>query len=724
VLRPGFVAPAFGRADLSNCEREQIHYAGSIQPHGALLVVRENDLAIVQASANAGAMLGLGAPLLGRSLADLPGDLLDSISPHFNAPLQTLPVAVRCTVGSRGEAFDAMLHRPPSGGLIVELERAGPTIDLALAIETAMQRIVGAFSLRSLCDEAAAIFKELSGYHRVMVYRFDEDGHGEVFSEAREPGLEPYIGNRYPASDIPQIARRLYLRNRVRLLADVTYAPVPVEPRLSPLTGEDLDMSLCALRSMSPIHAQYLTNMGVSGTLVASLVIGGRLWGLVSCHHYEPRIVPFDMRSVCELLAEAVSTRIAALESFAQGQADLAVRRLEQRLIEAIGRDGNWRAALFDSAQSLLLPLGATGAALLFEGEVLATGDVPGTQALRQIGAWLSERMTGPLFSTASLALDRPEFAAEAAVASGVAAVRISQTRDDFLIWLRPERVRTVTWGGDPFKPVLIGDDPATLSPRRSFAKWHQLVEGTSDPWTPTDLMAARLIGATLSDVVLQFRTVQMLIAQTQLAKVRDQVQAAEQATIVADATGRILLANDVFARLLRVPEPGPQHIDELPELFAEPGDVRLRLRELMRSQRIWRGEVRVRTALEVGAPLMVRADPVLSSPDKVLGFVLLFTDASEKKLAESARERFQDGIIAGHRVLARRMESTDDLVFQNLLASLVENAQLAALEITDGLETADMAEMLEGVRVSINRSAEILEHLMWYAGERPKGRR
>ena len=138
-----------------------------------------------------------------------------------------------------------------------------------------------------------------------MVYRFDEEGHGEVFSEQRRPDLEAYLGNRYPASDIPQIARRLYERNRVRLLVDVGYVPSPLTPRLSPLSGRDLDMSLCSLRSHSPIHVQYLKNMGVCATLVVSLMVGGRLWGLIACHHYVPRFVHFEICSVCELLAEA-----------------------------------------------------------------------------------------------------------------------------------------------------------------------------------------------------------------------------------------------------------------------------------------------------------------------------------------------------------------------------------------------------------------------------------
>lgn len=720
----GHVTPAFGQADLSNCEREQIHFAGSIQPHGALLVVRDSDLVVIQASANAASILNIDGPILGRPIGALEGDLLARITPHLQTPMRQLQVVVRCRVGRAGTIFNALLHRPPAGGLVIELEAAGPAVELAGPIEAALQAILGSFALRSLCDETARIFKELTGYHRVMVYRFDELGHGEVLSEIRDVELEPYLGNRYPASDIPQIARRLYLRNRVRLLADVQYTPVPLHPRLSPVTGEELDMSLCTLRSMSPIHAQYLSNMGVSGTLVASLVVGGKLWGLVACHHYEPRVVHFEMRAVCELLAEAVSTRLAALESYAQGQADLLVRRLEQRLIEAIGRDGNWRAALFDSPPALLQPMAATGAALLFEGQILTAGDVPGTQRLRDIGAWLLERPQETVIATAALGLENPAFVADAAVAAGLLAVRVSDTPGDYLIWFRPERVRTVTWGGDPFKPVLIGDDPATLSPRRSFAKWHQQVEGTSDAWTPAEMTAARLIGTTLSDVVLQFRIVQMLIAQDQLEKVRGQVQGSGQASVVADADGRILLANATFLQLLRGLEPAPQHIEELPRLFAEPVEVQMRLRELLDSQRPWRGEVRLRSNTGEGMPLMVRADPVLSSPGRVLGFVLLFTDASERRSAEAARERFQEGIITGHRLLARRMEMNEDLEFQLLLSSLVENAQLAALEITDGVGTAEIPELLESVRVSMNRSAEILQHLAWYADGGTKPRR
>jgi light-regulated signal transduction histidine kinase (bacteriophytochrome) len=714
--------PAFGQADLSNCEREQIHLPGSIQPHGALLVVSEPDYVVIQASANVSDFVHLDREVVGRKLEDIPGDLCKRIKPHLGEPLHAIPIAVRCRVGSPGRNCDALLHRPPEGGLIIELEPAGAPVDLSKHVDAAVQTILGAASLRVLCDETARIFEELTGYDRVMVYRFDETGHGEVFSEQRKPELEAFLGNRYPASDIPQIARRLYERNRVRLLVDVGYTPAPLTPRLSPLSGRDLDMSLCSLRSHSPIHIQYLKNMGVGATLVVSLLVGGRLWGLIACHHYVPRFIHFEVRAVSELLAETVGTRIAALESFIQAQSELTVRRIEQRLVEAISRDGDWRSALFESGQSLLQPLSAAGAALHYDAQVFSAGEVPGTQEIRAIAAWLDKKPRAPVISTASLGLDEAEFAPIVGVASGLVAVPLSSSRSDYLMWFRPERVRTVTWGGDPYKPVIIGNDPSELSPRRSFAQWHQMVEGTSDPWTPADLTAARLIGDSVADVALQFRSVGMLIAQDQLENVSRQVRLSDQPVVIADAKGRLLLTNEAFERLLH---PGHSHItrvDDLPQFFAKPVEFRTNIWRMLKEGRSWRDEVSLEVDSTSTRILMVRADPVFSVPERPLGFVLLFTDITERKAAETARRRFQEGVIERPRVTGDGLSSHDQMIYQNLLASIMENAQLAALEITYGADTTKMKGILDSVRASMARSSELLQHLIWHASNTTDG--
>jgi two-component system, chemotaxis family, sensor kinase Cph1 len=718
VIARASSTPAFGQADLSNCEREQIQFAASIQPHGALLVVCEPELLIMQASDNATSFLNLGDKVIGRSLEDLPGDLAARIRPHLGDPLHRIPRAVRCLVGQPAVEFDGLLHRPHDDGLIIELERAGSPVDLSRHVDRAVKTILTASSLRALCDATAKIFKDLTGYDRVMVYRFDDQGHGEVFSERRQPKLEAYLGNRYPASDIPQIARRLYERNRVRVLVDVGYTPVALRPgRLSPITGHDLDMSMCFLRSMSPIHIQYLQNMGVAATLVVSLMVGGKLWGLIACHHYVPRFAHFEVRAVCELLAEAIGTRIAALESFVQAQAELSVRRLEQRMIEAISREGDWKQALFDGSKSVLQHVGASGAALLFEDQVYTVGDVPGTQELRELGAWLDGKSQGHggVVATSSLSVDEPRFSSLKSVASGVLSTTVSSSSGEHLVWFRPERIRTLTWGGDPLKPVIIGNNPTELSPRRSFAQWHQLVENTSEPWTPADLSVARLIGETVSDVVVQFRSVRMLIAQNQLEHASRQVEQAELPVIVSDSRGRILLSNDACEGLLPPNHPQLQWIDDLPAMFAESDGVRRRLRDLLTQRGPWRAEVRLEMPDGSTKPLLLRADPVFSTPEVILGFVILFTDLTERKTAEAARASFQENIIERHRVTSVRLDSSADLVFQNLLSSIVDNAQLAALEITDGVDLARMPEMLQSVHSSVTRAAEVLEQLIWH---------
>ena len=705
--------PAFGQADLLNCEREQIHLAGSVQPHGALLLVRETDNAIIQVSDNAAAFLGLDSNPVGKSLEQISGNLAERLRPHFADPLQEIIRGVRCNVGRGRREFDCLIHRPLGGGLIIELERAGPAVELSHHLEKALQAIMAASNLRALCDEAAGIFKNLTGYDRVMIYRFDDEGHGEVLSEAREATLEPFLGNRYPASDIPQIARRLYERNRVRVLRDVEYTPSALTPPLSPITGDHLDMSLCFLRSISPIHVQYLKNMGVRGTLVVSLLVNGKLWGLVSCHHYVPRFMHFEERAVCELLAEAVATRIAALESFIQAQAEFSVRRLEQQMVRVISKEGDWRNALFDRSTALLEPLGATGAALVFEGEVRTVGEVPSTAALRDIAAWLDRQPRSGLISTTAFARDAPQFAALTPIASGLLAVPVSSMPGEYLIWLRPERIRTVTWGGNPFEPHLAGDDPLTLSPRRSFAQWHQLVEATAEPWGPSDLATARMIGESVTDVVIQFRSVRALIAEDQVEQVRRQVQQSGNPVVITDPDGIILQINSAFDALLPPHTKRPSSVSDLPTLFTTPEPA---LQEAVKNRRGWRGEVELEGRDDTPMPFLVRADPVFAPRARLLGFTLMFTDLTERKAAEGARRRFQEGVIQQPRPVIGRLDSKSDLVFRNLLSTVLENAQLAALEIADGVDPAQMPNMLEAIRQSVTRTAEMLGYLIWHS--------
>ncbi len=381
-------------------------------------------------------------------------------------------------------------------------------------------------------------------------------------------------------------------------------------------------------------------------------------------------------------------------------------------MIELVSRDGDWRGALFDRSRPLLLPLGASGAALIFENEITATGDVPGSDQIREIAHWVGPKLRTGVFSTSSLGTDEPAFAALAGLASGVVAAPISAQDDEMLIWFRNERVRTVTWGGNPFKAPSLEDDPSELSPRRSFAQWHQVVEGTSDPWTAADLAAARLIGASITDVIVQFRAVRILIAQDQLQQVLRQVRSSDQQVIVADARGVILESNAAFSELLAIENGALRRVDELPSYFADPDNARRKLRALVTQSLPWRGEAIVESARGEAKAVLVRADPVFAAPGRVLGFVLLFADLTDRKAAESARRRFQDGIVLSHRKVSASSNSPSEVSVQNLMSSVIENAQLAALEITEGTDLTDVPALLESVRTSVARTAEVLDQL------------
>jgi light-regulated signal transduction histidine kinase (bacteriophytochrome) len=706
--------PAFGTADLSDCEREQIHLPESIQPHGALLVVSGPTLRITKISANLGSVTGNAAGALGMQLEAYDPLLAETVSSLLREDgIDSMPQSLRSRLSDAASGFDVAVHRLSSGDAIVELEPVKPTIDTADFIDRSLKSILSTMTLRELCDETARVFKALTGYDRVMVYRFDPDGHGEVFSEQRETHLEAYLGNRYPASDIPQIARRLYERNRIRLLVDVAYQPVPLIAGQHAEPGEQLDMSLCALRSVSPIHIQYLKNMGVSATLVISLMAGGSLWGLVSCHHYSSRNIAYETRAACEVLAEVVATRITALESFARVEGELAIRRIERRIVEAIARDGDWKSALFENPQLLLQPLQAIGAALVFEGQVLSTGEVPGTEQIRAIGNWLDANQQKTTYASSGLGAEAPEFKPLKSVASGLLSVPISRSRGEYLMWFRPERIRTLTWGGNPFKPVEVGDDPRDLSPRRSFSQWHQLVENTSDHWTSADLLAAKLIGESLEDLIYQFRAVRMLIAQDQLAHVKAEVRNAQQPIVVGDSSGRLLLVNDAFYRLACQPGSILQSIDDLPRLFVDENLMSGVLDVVVRDQQSWRGELEVDVGTDGVHTLMLRADPVVAEGYRVLGFVLFFTDITDRKMLDVARRSFQEGIVNDHRRNEPELDDQADLLYRNLADGVLSNAKLAALEISDGADLESVPRMLESVHDSATRARALLRHLL-----------
>ncbi len=707
---------AFGHADLTNCEREPIHLAGSVQPHGALLVLRDDaDLMVLQGSRNAGALLGKPVERLrGQPLATLGGDVAARVADLRAKQDLAEPVALQCslTLAQGPRRFEGALHRL-GGLLLLELEPAeGPAPGMPLpvslepavlggAIASAVQRFSAAPSIGLLSDAVVQVFRELTGYDRVMVYKFDPDGHGQVIAEARHPRLESLLGHHYPASDIPQRARELYLRNRVRMLVDVDYEPAVIEPALRPDNGQALDMSLCALRSMSPIHLQYLRNMGVTATLTASLVREGQLWGLVAAHHYAPRMLRLSLRTAADLLAEVASTRITAIENYAHAQVALMVRRLEQRLVEATAAEGDWRLALLRNPRTLLQPLEATGAVLVHEGELLTSGESPSTPELRALIEWVrAQPPSDEPWACASIGRLHPPLQSLTPTASGVLAVRLSTTSEDWLMWFRKEQLQSITWAGDPTKP-MVNDNPLELSPRRSFAAWSEIVRGTAVPWSSTELALARAIGVALVDIIVQVQAVRLLIAEHQLVRIRTTVADSREAVLVTNADGGLLFANTTAVALAgRTPTPGGAVAD----LFAQGAALRQALDQLRSAPQTWRRDLDLLHADASAVPVAVRVEVVHGRERQPLGMILTLADLRDTRRADTAREHFESAL--------RSPREADEVV-----SAILTNASLAAMDIADIRGGPPVAPLLRDLEASTQRAAALYAQIRAFNG-------
>jgi light-regulated signal transduction histidine kinase (bacteriophytochrome) len=421
-----------------------------------------------------------------------------------------------------GRWFDGIVHRH-GGAAILELEPnpESRTPKPIHPFRPALLRIQRVSTMAELADVVVQEMRRVTGFERVMFYRFHEDEHGSVDAEAKEPALEPYLGLHYPASDIPAQARQLYRKNWLRLIFDARATPARIVPTLRADTGEPLDLSFSVLRSVSPIHLEYMANMGVRASMSISLIVRNRLWGLISClNHSGPRRVSHEMRAACEFLGRLISMQIDALEDH-----ELIALRASRQATEHALADAMRESAAEESVLAVLLAhpkelmglVGAEGAAYVSTGEPVTCGRVPPPPLIEQLAAWVYEREASKPFSTASLSVLFPPALPASDVASGLLTFALPGTPKRQLLWFRPEIIKTVNWGGDPSKPVAP-DSGERLRPRRSFALWREEVRFHSHPWTPSDLEAADELRRRAIEVDLERR----LVSEQQAVRTRD----------------------------------------------------------------------------------------------------------------------------------------------------------------------------------------------------------
>lgn len=476
---------------LDTCANEPIRIPGAIQPHGALLTLLESDWTVQQVSANAREMLGVSHEVqpgdgLARWLGEAQADSLVEALRHADLEsIDPLPMQFG------GQAFDGLSHRH-DGLLFLELEPVPPQSSvhgLGSRLTRTLRRLQAAKSLDELYAISVTEIRELTGYDRVMIYRFEEEGHGQVIAESAAPEMDAYKGLFFPATDIPQQARELYRLNWLRIIPDAAYVPSPLLPALRPDTGEPLDMGHAVLRSVSPIHCQYMLNMGVRSSMSISLLKDDRLWGLISCGNREPLQVSHTLRSACQTIGQVLSLQISLLEDQHIQRQRLAKHHMLDRLSRAMSEaPEDVYNGLLENASALLTLVDAGGVAVIVDSQVHLIGQCPTADQVMALQEWLLTRPQ-PVFESSSLGAVFPAAQAYPHVASGLLAFSLPKPVVNGVLWFRAEVKDSVHWSGNPEKSKRVVND--RLQPRESFAAWKQQVNGTARAWNAGEVYAA-----------------------------------------------------------------------------------------------------------------------------------------------------------------------------------------------------------------------------------------
>lgn len=501
-------------ATLTNCDREPIHIPGAIQSHGVLFVLSNPDFNILQVSNNTDHYLGIKPEqCLGKSLSFLLSSeqilaLRECLEETFE---QVNPVSIQLEINQHIQRFQAIIHRSPQNDLILELEpgtEAETNVNffqfykLAKAVLLKMQKTT---TLSQICNILIQHIRQITGFDRVMIYRFDADGSGTVIAEEKRDDLEPYLGLHYPDSDIPKQAKQLYILNELRIIPDVNYQPVPIVSLPSDIPADPLDLSLSVLRSVSPIHREYLKNMGVVASFSISIVKDNQLWGLIACHHYSPKLIPYSLRAVCEFLGQSMSLELPSKEENENLDYKLYLKSLQSKFTDMIVKAESILDALLQNQENLLKLVGAEGAIIVQEEHLIPVGKTPKIAEIEPLILWLSDQFKNNIFVTNSLSELYPPAIHFQDIASGLLAISTTKIKQNLILWFRPEQLQYVNWAGNPEKPQKTEEDGSlTIFPRKSFELWRETVLGKSLPWQLFEIEAALEIRSALVGIILR----------------------------------------------------------------------------------------------------------------------------------------------------------------------------------------------------------------------------
>jgi len=510
--------------DLSNCDKEPIHIPGKIQSHGFLIAVDKNSLSITYISENAEVFLVEEAKsLLNKQLSVL-NQFIKQQDPAFH-------IEELLKLGIIRKSFDAISPHPVEiNGLsfyliisssesewLLEFEPVTLQFNIQSSIGRSASSMLQGKSISALLKGAALEVKKLINYDRIMIYKFLEDGHGEVVAEEKEADLEPFFGLHYPASDIPKQARVLYKLNLTRLIADVNKTDSPI---LTFKENEALDLTNGGLRAVSPIHIQYLKNMGVHSSFSISLISHGELWGLIACHNYSPKFIDYKAREGAKLIGQILSSALEYRQEEEDAEIIEQFKSTANVLLEHLNRDKYLVEAITTHKRTILDATKASGVAIIFENELKTIGNVPSEEEIKELIEWLKTTNDESIYYTHRLSEIYSPAKKYKSIASGLLSCMLNKEMGEMIIWFKPEIITTVNWAGNPEKPVVPSENGLlSLSPRKSFEIWSQVVNNTSEKWMAEEIASVlRIREIIITDINKKANEIRLLNEKLQAA--------------------------------------------------------------------------------------------------------------------------------------------------------------------------------------------------------------
>jgi two-component system, chemotaxis family, sensor kinase Cph1 len=503
-------------AVIPDVQEEPIHCPGLIKPNGILLALEEAQLNILQVSENTQIVLGIPAEeLLNKPVQVLLGvkqyrTLQKCLVDDFSG-VNPFRVSINpAQSGHKGLIFDGILHRNDAVVILELLPAASekPTNFFSFyhLVRATIDQIQQATTTPELCHRVAREMRQLTGFDRVMVYQFDPEGAGSVIAESKVDHLsESYLGLHYPATDIPNTARRLFALNKVRVIPEVNYQPVALVPTHHPVTRQPLDLSGSILRSVAPAHIEYLHHMGVAGSLVIALMQQKKLWGLIACHHSTPKQVSYELQAACEFVGQVMSVELAMLAENDQLDYRNKLNTTQSHLLEAVAIASNLREGLMQTIPALLDLVSAQGCAICLKGEIELAGKTPSLSQCEKLLDYINTNLQDNIFATDCLSATYPPAEAFKDVASGLLVLTLSKIQSTYLLWFRPEVIQTVSWAGNPDDSYRVGaTGEVKLCPRHSFALWKETVQRKSLPWQTAEIAAVQDFRSALVGLILR----------------------------------------------------------------------------------------------------------------------------------------------------------------------------------------------------------------------------